>query len=61
MTAPVQGNEGLNATIIGRTPLGRWGVPDEVAGGALFLASEAAGFITGVTLPVDGGFSSCGV
>jgi len=39
MTAPVQGNEGLNATIIGRTPLGRWGVPDEVAGGALFLAS----------------------
>ena len=61
MTAPVQGNEGLNATVVGRTPLGRWGAPDEVAGGALFLASEAAAFVTGVTLPVDGGFSSCGV
>ncbi len=61
LTAPVEGHEGLSSTIVRRTPLGRWGVPDEVAGGALFLASEAAAFITGVTLPVDGGFSSCGV
>ncbi len=40
-----------------RTPMGRWGQPDDIAGAALFLASDAAGFITGVTLPVDGGYS----
>lgn len=36
---------------------GRWGEPDECAGAAVFLASPAADFITGVTLPVDGGYS----
>lgn len=40
-----------------RTPLGRWGQPSDIAGAALFLASDAAAFITGVTLPVDGGYS----
>lgn len=39
-------------------PLGRFGQPDEVADIALFLASERAGFITGVNLPVDGGLTS---
>ena len=36
-------------------PLGRAGVPDDVAGAALFLASDLAAYVTGVTLPVDGG------
>jgi NAD(P)-dependent dehydrogenase (short-subunit alcohol dehydrogenase family) len=40
-----------------RTPLGRWGQPDDIAGAALFLASPLAAFITGVTMPVDGGYS----
>ena len=40
-----------------RTPMGRWGQPGDIAGAALFLASDAARFITGVTLPVDGGYS----
>ena len=40
-----------------RTPLGRWGQPADIAGAALFLASRAAGFITGACLPVDGGYS----
>lgn len=40
-----------------RTPLGRWGAADDIAGAALFLASPAAGFITGACLPVDGGYS----
>jgi len=40
-----------------RTPMRRWGQPADIAGAALFLASDAAGFITGVTLPVDGGYS----
>jgi NAD(P)-dependent dehydrogenase (short-subunit alcohol dehydrogenase family) len=45
-----------SADIVTRTPLGRWGVPADVAGAALFLASSWAGFITGVVLPVDGGY-----
>jgi NAD(P)-dependent dehydrogenase (short-subunit alcohol dehydrogenase family) len=40
-----------------RTPMGRWGEPDDIAGPVLFLASPAAGFMTGVCLPVDGGYS----
>jgi NAD(P)-dependent dehydrogenase (short-subunit alcohol dehydrogenase family) len=40
-----------------RTPLGRWGQPDDLAGVALFLASPGAAFITGATIPVDGGYS----
>jgi 2-deoxy-D-gluconate 3-dehydrogenase len=44
-------------TILARTPAGRWGEADETAGAAVFLASAAADFITGVTLPVDGGYS----
>jgi NAD(P)-dependent dehydrogenase (short-subunit alcohol dehydrogenase family) len=43
--------------ILGRTPLGRWGSPDDLAGPALFLASDSARFITGATLMVDGGYS----
>jgi 2-deoxy-D-gluconate 3-dehydrogenase len=40
-----------------RTPAGRWGEPDDLAGTAVFLASRASDFVTGVALPVDGGFS----
>ncbi len=40
-----------------RTPAKRWGVPDDLAGTAVFLASKASDFVTGVALPVDGGFS----
>lgn len=40
-----------------RTPLGRWGKPEDIAGAALFLASPAAAFMTGTCLPVDGGYS----
>jgi 2-deoxy-D-gluconate 3-dehydrogenase len=47
----------FNKMILARTPAARWGEADEVAGAAVFLASPAADFITGVTLPVDGGYS----
>ena len=43
--------------VISRTPFGRWGQPDDIAGPALFLASKQAEFVTGQTLVVDGGYS----
>ena len=39
-----------------RTPAGRWGIPDDISGAAVFLASPASDFINGVILPVDGGW-----
>lgn len=57
MTAAMKGVEALEKPQIDRTPLGRWGTPEDVAPAILFLASSAAAFITGQTLPVDGGYS----
>ncbi|TAH01495.1 MAG: glucose 1-dehydrogenase [Sphingobacteriales bacterium] len=45
------------AKVFGRTPMGRMGQPDDIAAAALYLASDAANFVTGVILPVDGGNS----
>jgi NAD(P)-dependent dehydrogenase (short-subunit alcohol dehydrogenase family) len=42
--------------IMDRTPLGHWGEPTDVADAIVFLCSPAASYITGVTLPVDGGY-----
>jgi 2-dehydro-3-deoxy-D-gluconate 5-dehydrogenase len=47
----------LNDNVLARTPKGRWGDPQDFAGIAAFLASDAAAFITGVAIPVDGGFA----
>ena len=46
------------AAVVARTPMGRWGEPEDIAGPALFLASPAAAFVTGVTLNVDGGYAA---
>ena len=48
---------GLQERVVARTPAGRWGEPDDLKGTAIFLASAASDFVTGVGLPVDGGFS----
>ncbi|MFI3173035.1 MAG: SDR family oxidoreductase [Eubacteriales bacterium] len=45
------------ATITERTACHRWGTGDDMNGAAIFLASHAADYITGVILPVDGGYS----
>jgi NAD(P)-dependent dehydrogenase (short-subunit alcohol dehydrogenase family) len=47
--------------ILEQTPMGRFGTLDEIQGAAVFLASESARFITGVVLPVDGGFLARGI
>lgn len=47
----------FNDMILARTPAGRWAEPEEMAGTAVFLASEASDFVTGTTIPVDGGYS----
>ena len=56
LTQPLQDDAARSQAIVARTPLGRWGTPQDVAGPVLFLASAAAQFITGVILPVDGGY-----
>ena len=48
---------GLHENVLRRTPAGRWGVIDDMAGVAVFLASPASDFITGAAIPVDGGYS----
>jgi NAD(P)-dependent dehydrogenase (short-subunit alcohol dehydrogenase family) len=58
MTVPARSDPKRNREILDRTPLGRWGTPDDIAGPALFLASDAARFITGAILVVDGGYSA---
>ncbi len=57
MTEPLEENGAVRDAIIERTPAGRFGEPDELAGTAVFLASSASDFVTGQSVPVDGGYS----
>jgi NAD(P)-dependent dehydrogenase (short-subunit alcohol dehydrogenase family) len=52
---------GRGREVIMRTPMDRFGELEELIGAAIFLASEAASFVTGVILPVDGGVLASGV
>src|SRR6516162_3788435 len=52
---------GLHDRVLARTPAGRWGMPEDLAGIAVFLAAPASDFVTGAAIPVDGGFSSMGM
>lgn len=56
LTQALQDDPNRSAAVLARTPMGRWGQPQDVAGPALFLCSPAAAFVTGVVLPVDGGY-----
>jgi NAD(P)-dependent dehydrogenase (short-subunit alcohol dehydrogenase family) len=57
LTEVLRNDPERSRAILDRTPLGRWGRPEDLAGAAVFLCSPAAAFITGATLPVDGGYS----
>jgi 2-dehydro-3-deoxy-D-gluconate 5-dehydrogenase len=55
-TEALRTDEDRNAAILARIPAGHWGNPEDLGGAAVFLASDAARYIHGITLPVDGGW-----
>ena len=55
-TEALRGDETRSRQILERIPAGRWGLPDDLAGAFLFLASPASDYVNGVVLPVDGGW-----
>jgi len=52
------GGRKLNERVLAHTPAGRWGVPADLSGIAVFLGGAASDFVTGAAIPVDGGYSS---
>lgn len=58
LTDALQRDEARSRAILERTPMGRWGTPEDLVGPALFLAGDAARFVTAAVLPVDGGYMS---
>ena len=58
LTEPLVGDPEFSRWLITRTPMGRWGKPEELVGTAVFLASEASGFVTGQIIYVDGGMTA---
>jgi NAD(P)-dependent dehydrogenase (short-subunit alcohol dehydrogenase family) len=57
LTTALREDPDRSAAILARTPLGRWGKPEEIANAALYLGSPIASFVTGTILVVDGGYS----
>lgn len=55
-TAALRADPDRNKAILDRIPLGRWAEPEDIAGAVTFLATPAARYVTGITLPVDGGW-----
>lgn len=58
LTQSLQDDPARAAGLLNRTPMGRWGKPEELAPLVLFLCSESASFMTGAVIPIDGGYSA---
>jgi len=58
LTEGVRADEARAAAILARTPMKRWGKPEDVAGTVVHLCSDAARFMTGALVPIDGGYSA---
>ena len=58
INASLMQNAELRAEFLAKTPVGRWGLPSEIAAAALYLCSDAAGFVTGTDLVIDGGWTA---
>jgi NAD(P)-dependent dehydrogenase (short-subunit alcohol dehydrogenase family) len=58
LTEPLLADQGMAQRLLADTPIGRFAEAEEVAAAILFLASDAASMITGVTLPIDGGWTA---
>lgn len=56
LTQALREDASRSQAILARTPMGRWGTPEDIAGPVLFLASDAAAFVTGAVLAADGGY-----
>jgi NAD(P)-dependent dehydrogenase (short-subunit alcohol dehydrogenase family) len=56
LTGAARADAERSAAIVGRTPMGRWGRPEDIGGAVAFLCSDAARFITGTVMPIDGGY-----
>ncbi len=61
MTAGMRADAAYNQRVLARSPMQRWGLPEEVAAVIVFLLSPAASFINGAVLPVDGGYLAVGI
>jgi len=61
MTTGLRGDDEYRARVLARSPLRRWGRPEEIAAAILFLVSPAASSVNGVILPVDGGYMATGI
>jgi 2-deoxy-D-gluconate 3-dehydrogenase len=55
-TAPLRADPVRSSEILGRIPAGRWGMPEDLKGVAVFLASDASNYVNGFTIAVDGGW-----
>ena len=58
LTRGIASDEARSAAILARTPLKRWGEPSDIGGSVVYLCSEAARFVTGTVLPIDGGYAA---